>query len=125
MGRQIRILLVDGHEGYRAGLARAIADHAELELVGEAGNGREGLEQALLLRPDLLVAEVRLPQLGGLDLCRTLAGLDEPLETRTVVLSTGPNEALVAAAAEAGAVAVLDKAAARQELCQRLAELGG
>jgi DNA-binding NarL/FixJ family response regulator len=125
MGRRVRILLVDGHEGYRAGLARAIAEHPSLELVGEAKTGREGLEQALRLRPDLVVAEVRLPQLGGVDLCRTIAGLDQPLGTRTVLLSTGSNESLAQAAADAGAVAVLDKGAARQELCERLAELGG
>jgi DNA-binding NarL/FixJ family response regulator len=124
MGRRVRILLVDGHEGYRAGLARAVAEHPRLELVGQAAAGREALEQALRLRPDLLVVEVRLAQLGGLDVCRTIAGLDEPLETRTVVLTTGPNESLAAAATEAGAVAVLDKESARQELCERLAELG-
>jgi DNA-binding NarL/FixJ family response regulator len=120
----IRVLLVDGHEGYRAGLARAIAEHPELELVGEASDGREALEQALLLRPDLLVLEVRLAQLGGLDVCRTLAGIDEPLDTRFVLITGERNEALMAAATEAGASAVLDKSAARHEILERLAQLG-
>jgi DNA-binding NarL/FixJ family response regulator len=122
---KIRVLLVDGHEGYRAGLARAITEHPRLELAGEAPDGRQALEQALVLRPDLLVLEVRLERLGGLDVCRTLAGLDEPLPTRTVLLTGGPNEALSATAAQAGAAAVLDKSAARLEICDRLARLAG
>jgi DNA-binding NarL/FixJ family response regulator len=124
LARTIRVLLVDGHEGYRAGLARAITGHDGLELVGEGIDGREALEQTLRLRPDLLVLEVRLPRLGGLDVCRTLAGLDEPLPTRSVLLTTAPNESLRVAASEAGAAAVLDKDAARVELCARLAALG-
>jgi DNA-binding NarL/FixJ family response regulator len=122
---QIRVLLVDGHEGYRAGLARAIADHPSLELIGEATNGREALEHALRLQPDLMVLEVRLGQLGGIDVCRTLAGLDQPLDTRVVLLTGERNEALMTAAAEAGAAAVLDKSAARHEILERLAQLGG
>jgi two-component system, NarL family, response regulator DevR len=122
---RIRVLLVDGHEGYRTGLARAITEHRSLELVGEASDGREGLEQALLLRPDLIVLEVRLSKLGGIDVCRTLTGLDEPLGARVVLLSGERNEALMAAATEAGASAVLDKSAARGELLERLAQLGG
>lgn len=123
MGR-IRVLLVDGHEGYRAGLARAMAEHPVLELVGEASDGREALEQALLLRPDLLVLEVRLANLGGIDVCRTLMGLDEPLDSRTVLLTGERNDAVMVAASEAGALAVLDKAAARHELLERLVQLG-
>jgi DNA-binding NarL/FixJ family response regulator len=121
---RIGVLLVDGHEGYRAGLARAIAGHPSLELVGEATNGREALEQTLLLQPDLLVLEVRLAQLGGLDVCRTLAGLDEPLDTRVVLITGEWNESLMATASEAGAVAVLDKSATRHEILGRLAQLG-
>jgi DNA-binding NarL/FixJ family response regulator len=119
---KIRVLLVDGHGGYRAGLARAIAEHPELELAGEAANGRDALEQALVLRPDLIVLEVRLTHLGGLDVTRTLAGLDQPLPCRTVLLSGGPNESLRAAASQAGAVAVLDKGAPRHEICAHLVE---
>jgi DNA-binding NarL/FixJ family response regulator len=122
---QIRVLLVDGHDGYRAGLARAIGDHPSLELIGEATNGREALEHALRLQPDLIVIEVRLGQLGGIDVCRTLAGLDQPLDTRVVLLTGERNEALMAAAAEAGAAAVLDKSAARHEILERLTQLGG
>jgi two-component system NarL family response regulator len=117
------VLLVDGHEGYRKGLARAIAEHPALELAGEASDGREALEQALLLKPHVVVLEVRLGSLGGIDVCRTLSGLDEPLDTRTVLLTGERNEALMAEAAQAGASAVLDKSAARHELVQRLVEL--
>jgi DNA-binding NarL/FixJ family response regulator len=105
-------------------LARAIAEHPSFELVGEATNGREALEQALLLRPGLIVLEVRLAQLGGIDVCRTLAGIDEPLDTRFVLLTGERNEALMAAATEAGASAVLDKSAARHEILERLVQLG-
>jgi DNA-binding NarL/FixJ family response regulator len=123
LGR-IRVLLVDGHEGYRAGLARAIAEHPVLDLVGQASDGREALEQALLLRPDLLVLEVRLANVGGIDVCRTLKGLDEPVDARTVLLTGERNEAVMVAASEAGALAVLDKSSARHELVDRLVQLG-
>jgi two-component system, NarL family, response regulator DevR len=123
LGR-IRVLLVDGHEGYRTGLARAIAEHPMLELAGEASDGREALEQVLLLQPDLLVLEVRLAKLGGIDVCRTLRGLDVPVGTRPVLLTGERNEAVMTAAADAGALAVLDKSAARHELLERLVQLG-
>jgi DNA-binding NarL/FixJ family response regulator len=123
LGR-IRVLLVDGHEAYRAGLARAIEEHSSLELAGEAGDGRAALEQVLLLKPDLMVLEVRLAKLSGIDVTRMLSGLEDQVETRAVLLTGERNEAVMTAAAEAGALAVLDKAAARHELLDRLVELG-
>ena len=123
MGR-IRVLLVDGHEAYRAGLARAIDEHPSLELAGEAGDGREALEQVLLLKPDVIVLEVRLAKLSGIDVTRTLSGLEDQVETRAVLLTGERNEAVMIAATDAGALAVLDKSAARHELLERLVELG-
>ena len=124
MEQGIRVFLADGHEGYRAGLARAIGAHPELVLAGEARDGREALEQALVLRPDVVALEVRLDRLGGLDVCRTLTGLDEPVAGQVVLLSGEPNEALAEAARSAGAAAVLDKSAARTAICGRLVEIG-
>ena len=117
---------MDGHEGYRAGLARAIADHPLLELVGEAADGREALEQALRLAPDLLVLEVRL---AAARVASTSAarwpGSTNRSRRGPCCSAGGPNESLSATAAQAGVVAVLDKSAARLEICDRLAELGG
>jgi two-component system nitrate/nitrite response regulator NarL len=121
--RKISILLADGHEGYRQGLARAIAAHPGLELVGEAADGRRALELLLELEPDVAVLEVRMPQLDGLEVCDILAGLDRRLRTRIALISGEVNQTLVAAASAMGLAAVLSKDSARTELCDRMAAI--
>jgi two-component system, NarL family, nitrate/nitrite response regulator NarL len=119
----VRVLLADGHEAYREGLARAIEAHPRLELVAEVEDGRLALERLLELEPDLAVLEVRMPKLDGLEVCDILRGLDRPPQTRLVLISGEVNETLAAAARAAGAAAVLSKEATRTELCHRFAEI--
>src|SRR5437868_15282343 len=76
--RTISVLLADGHEAYRDGLARAIAAHPRLELVAEAADGRRALELVLELEPDVAVLEVRMPELDGLEVCDVIGGVDRP-----------------------------------------------
>jgi two-component system, NarL family, nitrate/nitrite response regulator NarL len=121
--RTFSVLLADGHEAYRDGLARAVAAHPKLELAAEAADGRRALELLLELEPDVGILEVRMPQLDGLEVCDILAGLDRPLRTRLVLISGEANETLAAAASEMGLEAVLSKDSARHQLCDRIVEI--
>jgi DNA-binding NarL/FixJ family response regulator len=122
--RTYSVLLADGHEAYREGLARAIAGHPRLTLAAEAADGRHALEELLALEPDIALLEVRMPQLDGLEVCDILAGLDQPLRTKVVLISGEANETLAASAAAMGLAAVLSKDSTRTQLCDRLAEIG-
>ena len=72
---EYRVLLADDEEEIRTGISRKI-DWAALgfALVGEAGNGEEALELAEQLRPDVVLTDIKMPFLDGLELCRRLAG---------------------------------------------------
>jgi DNA-binding NarL/FixJ family response regulator len=121
--RTFSVLLADGHETYRDGLARAVAAHSRLKLVGEAADGRRALELLLELEPDIGVLEVRMPQLDGLEVCGILARLERPLHTRLVLISGETNETLAAAARDMGLHAVLSKDSTRHQLCDRIVEI--
>jgi len=118
------VVLADGHEAYREGLARAVAAHPRLRLIGEAADGRRALELLLELEPDIAVLEVRMPQLDGLEVCEILAGLDQPVPTSVALISSEANETLAAAAGAMGLAAVLSKDSTRSQLCDRIAGIG-
>jgi two-component system, NarL family, nitrate/nitrite response regulator NarL len=122
--RTYSVLLADGHEAYREGLARAIGGHPRLTLVAQAANGRRALEELLALEPDIAVLEVRMPQLDGLEVCDILAGLDRPLKTKVVLISGEANETLSSSVEAMGLAAVLSKDSTRTQLCDRLAAIG-
>jgi two-component system, NarL family, nitrate/nitrite response regulator NarL len=121
---KISVLLADGHEAYRKGLARAVKAHPRLQLSAQVSDGRHALEYVLERQPDLAVLELRMPGLDGLEVCDILTGLDRPPRTRVVLLSGEANATLESAANVVGA-ALLSKDLARQELCERLVELAG
>jgi len=123
--RKIDVLLADGHEAYRKGLARAVTAHPRLSLAGEVPDGRSALEYVLEHQPDVAVLEVRMPRLDGLEVCDILSGLDREPPTKVVLLSGEANATLESAARVVGVVAVLSKDLTRQELCERLLELAG
>lgn len=122
--RTFSVLLADSYEAYREGLARTLATHPRLELVAEAADGRQALEDILRIEPDIAVLEVRMPRLDGLGVCAILAGLDRPVLTRLALISGEINDTLVAAAKAMGVEVVLDKDLTRSQLCQRICELG-
>jgi two-component system response regulator NreC len=70
---KLRVLLVDDHTVVRHGLRRILASDGQIEIVGEAGDGRTAVELAQRLRPDVVVMDVALPELNGIEATRQLA----------------------------------------------------
>lgn len=112
---RVTVLVADDHPIYREGIVRAIKERPDLELVGEAGDGREALDQIKRSAPDVAVLDIRMP---GLDGPQVLAALRrDSLETEVVFLSAFMDPELAYRTVAEGAKGYLSKSAARQEIC--------
>jgi DNA-binding NarL/FixJ family response regulator len=110
----ITVLLVDDHPVVRDGLRGMLADEPGIEVVGEAGNGRDGVTAARRLRPDVVLMDLRMPGLDGV--AATLAVRAELPGTRVLMLTTFDTDRDIQRAIAAGAVGYLLKDAPRAEL---------
>jgi DNA-binding NarL/FixJ family response regulator len=97
----IRILLVDDDPLVRAALSLMLGGQADQEIVGEAADGREGVELAQRLRPDVVLMDVRMPGMSGLEATRVLHSRPDP--PRVIVLTTFDADDYVLGAIAAGA----------------------
>jgi DNA-binding NarL/FixJ family response regulator len=109
-----RILIADDQALVRGGLRMILDAQADLEVVGEAANGREALEQARELSPDLVLMDVRMPELDGLETTRRL--LDREPSLKVLVLTTFDLDDYVYEAIRAGASGFLLKSAPPHQL---------
>jgi len=121
----MRILIVDDHPVVRAGLRALIATKPGLEVVGEAGDGEEGVKLHALLRPDVVLMDLRMPRLDGVAATRAMRSCDPGV--RILMLTTYEGDADIHRALEAGACGYLLKDTAAQALedAIRLAGRGG
>ena len=111
----MRIVIADDQQLVRAGLRMILEHEPDLEVVGEAGDGVEALEIARRLRPDLLLMDIRMPRMDGLEATRAL--LAQPgLGTRVLILTTFEVDAYVFEAVRSGASGFLLKTAPPDEL---------
>ena len=99
--KRIRILLADDHAVVRQGFKMILAAQPDMEIVGEAGNGREAVELAEQLHPEVVVMDVAMPELNGIEATRRLAA-SEP-RTRVVALSMHKDSVYVREILRAGA----------------------
>jgi DNA-binding NarL/FixJ family response regulator len=113
-GTRIRVILADDHPIVRAGLRHVLERNADIAIVAEAGDGRGLLRQVRTLLPDVVVADVSMPELNGIDAARLIRR--EHPETRVVMLSVHCTESIVHDAIAAGAAAYVLKEAADEEL---------
>lgn len=114
----IRVLLVDDHEMMRSGLRAVLEKDAQLEVVGEAGDGRVALEQVDELLPDIVVMDVGMAGLNGID--ATARMMAKHAQLKVVALSTHRDRRFVLGMLEAGAVAYVPKASAFGELARAI-----
>ncbi len=101
MKHKIRVLLADDHALVRQGFRLILGGQPDMEIVGEAGNGREALEQAERLHPDVVVMDVAMPELNGIEATRRLATVSP--QTRVLALSMHKDSAYVREILRAGA----------------------
>ena len=109
-----RVVLVDDHELVRDGLRALFAQDEEFEVVGEAGDARTALEVAAASQPDLVVMDVSLPDLSGIEATRQVLG--QAPEVKVVALSMHADQQYVAGMLEAGASGYVVKKGASVEL---------
>ena len=103
----VRVLIVDDQEPFRSA-ARMVVDMADgFEVAGEAESGEEGVDLAAELRPDLVLMDVYLPGIDGLEATRRITAADGAAQV--LVMSTHESEEFAEAAAEAGAIAFIPK----------------
>jgi DNA-binding NarL/FixJ family response regulator len=114
----LRILLVDDHILFRKGLARLLDAQPDFEVVGEASDGIEGLEQARLLRPDVVLMDLRMPVCGGLEATREIKR--ELPHIRVVMLTVSQDDQDFFAAIRCGADGYLVKDTRPDGLFQEL-----
>src|SRR6266436_412823 len=97
----IRILLADDHALVRQGFRMILSAQPDMEIVGEAGNGREAVELAAKLHPDVVVMDVAMPELNGIEATRRL--LSENPRARVLALSMHKDSVYVREILRAGA----------------------
>ncbi len=112
--KPIRIVLADDHNLVRAGIRALLQNMPDVQVIGEAANGREALELVKKTRPDLVLMDIAMPELNGLDATAEL--VKQYPKLRIIILSMHVTEAFVLEALRAGASGYLLKGAATPEL---------
>jgi DNA-binding NarL/FixJ family response regulator len=118
--RRARILVVDDHLLTRAGLRAVLADDPEYELVGEAINGGQGVALSRLLQPDLVLMDVRMPDMDGLEATRVLKQASPT--TPVLILSMFEDAELLLEAVKAGAAGYVLKTVSEEDLRAAMSE---
>lgn len=123
MGLKISILLADDHVLVRKGIKAMLESESEIIVVGEAGNGLEALESARTLKPDILILDIRMPVMTGLEAAAKLKAYAP--ETKAVILSMHDSEEYVMQALDAGAYGYLLKDTDKDEFVRALRQIHG
>ncbi len=115
-GTRIRILLADDHTVMRRGLRLLLEQQTDFQVVGEADDGRQAVELAASLHPDVAVLDIGMPQLNGIEATQKIVTADPAIAV--VVLSMHSDETYVLRALKAGAKGYLLKSSAEADLIQ-------
>lgn len=119
--KRIKILLAEDHTIVREGLRKMLELETDLDVVGEAQDGRTAVALTTKLSPDVVLMDIAMPRLNGLEATRQI--LKELPETKVVILSAHSDDAYVKSAVESGAVGFLLKQTSSNDVCRAIREV--
>jgi DNA-binding NarL/FixJ family response regulator len=122
---RIRVLVADDHSLVRAGFRSILGDEDDIDVVGEAKDGAEAVEAAISQRPDVVLMDIRMPGLDGLEATRRITADPRLRGTKVVVLTTFDLDEYVFGALKAGASAFLLKGVEPQALIDAVRTVAG
>jgi two-component system response regulator DevR len=117
-----RIVLVDDHEVVRLGLKALLERHPHFEVVGEAGSAREAIEQVEALEPDVVVMDIRLPGVSGIEACEEI--VNRHPDTKVIMLTSYAEDEMLFSAIRAGASGYILKQIGSDDLIKALEAVG-
>ena len=110
----IKVMITDDHPVVREGLSAMLRKEQDIQVVGEAENGAEAVDKARELRPDIILMDLRMPEVDGVEAMRQIGAVNP--DTKFIVLTTYDNDEYIFKGIEAGARAYLLKDAPREDL---------
>ena len=122
---KLRVLLVDDHPVVRLGLRALLESEPDMEVVGEAGNGAEAVTRTQELRPDIVIMDISMPEMDGLEATRRIRALDP--DTHVLILTVHAQERYLFPVLKAGAAGYVLKSTVDTELVNaiRIVAQGG
>lgn len=120
----IRVLVVDDHELVRSGITRMLADNPDIEVIGQAASGEESIDFVRQQRPDIVLMDIRMPGIGGLEATRRILRIDDSI--RVIVVTACADDPYPARVMQSGATAYITKGADIKEMVRaiRMAHTG-
>ncbi len=118
----LRIIIVDDHEVVRLGLRTLLERHPDFTVVGEAATAKEAVQQTLLLRPNVVVMDIRLPGGSGIDACRKI--VEQAPETKVIMLTSYAEDEMLFDAIAAGACGYVLKQIGSDDLVRAIETVG-
>lgn len=114
----IRVLVVDDHELVRSGITRMLSDNPDIDVVGQCSSGEDAIEFVRKSRPDIVLMDIRMPGIGGLEATRRILRIDETI--RVIVVTACSDDPYPARVMQSGATAYITKGADIREMIRAI-----
>lgn len=114
----IRVLVVDDHELVRSGITRMLVDDPDIDVLGQASSGEDAIDFVRKERPDIVLMDIRMPGIGGLEATRRILRIDDSI--RVIVVTACADDPYPARVMQSGATAYITKGADIQEMVRAI-----
>jgi len=114
----IRVLVVDDHELVRSGITRMLADNPDIDVIGQASSGEDAIDFVRKQRPDIVLMDIRMPGIGGLEATRRILRIDDSI--RVIVVTACADDPYPTRVMQSGASAYITKGADIQEMVRAI-----